>query len=148
MVSIWQNAHAQYSAVSCKTMITSEFDKFSFHDAAVDKITRGDGTISIEFEDAFMSKEHSESGGKDWIIDQGVLHLGNVSKEVPLFWYDNIKGKSHPSPELPLDEITNLEFNGVLFEFGGFLNREPWVQWQVYATKFKIEIKGKHVAHS
>ncbi|WP_353669145.1 hypothetical protein [Marinomonas sp. THO17] len=95
-----------------------------------------------------MSKEHSDSGGNDWIIDQGVLYLGNVSKEVPLFWYDNIEGKPHPSPELPLDEITNLEFNGELFEFGGFLDREPWVQWQVYATEFKIEIKGKHVAYS
>lgn len=129
-------------------MITSEFDKFNFHDAAVNKITRGKGSISIEFEGAFMSKEHSESGGNDWVIDQGVLHLGNVSKEVPLFWYDNIEGKPHPSPELPLDEITNLEFNGVLFDFGGFLNREPWVQWLVYATEFKIEIKGMHVAHS
>lgn len=129
-------------------MITSEFDKISFHDTAVGKITRGNGSISIEFKGAFMSKEHSQSGDNDWIIDQGVLHLCNVSKEVPLFWYDNIEGKPHPTPELPLDEITNLEFNGELFEFGGFLNREPWVQWQVYATEFKIEIKSNHVAHS
>ena len=128
-------------------MIKSEFDKFSFHDAAVEKITRGDGSISIEFEGAFMSKDHSESGGNDWIIDQGVLHLSNVSKEVPLIWYDNIDGKPHPSPEFPLDEITNLEFNGELFEFGGFLEREPWIQWQVYATEFKIEIKCKQLAH-
>lgn len=129
-------------------MITSEFDKFSFHDAAVDKVTRSNGTISIEFEGAFMSKEHPESGGSDWAIDNGVLHLCNVSKEVPLFWYDNIEGKPHPNPVLPLDEITTLEFNSSLFDFGGFLNREPWVQWQVYATAFKIEIKGKHIEHS
>ncbi|MEL4246938.1 hypothetical protein [Shewanella xiamenensis] len=95
-----------------------------------------------------MRKEHPESGGNDWIIDQGVLHLVNVSKEVPLFWYDETEGKVHPSPEQPLDEITNLEFNGELFEFGGFLNREPWVQWHVYATEFAIEIKGKHIVHS
>jgi len=129
-------------------MITSEFEYFSFHDAAVDKITRAGGTISIKFEGAFMSKNHSASGGEDWVIDQGVLHLCNVSKEVPLFWYDHIEGKPHPKPELPLDEITTLVFNGELFDFGGFLKREPWVQWQVYATGFKIEVKGKHVAHS
>lgn len=129
-------------------MITSDFDKFSFHDTAVKKITRSSCTISIEFEGAFMSKEHPESCGSDWTIELGVLHLCNVSQEMPLFWDDNIEGKPHPNPELPLDEITNLEFNGSLFDFDGFLNREPWVQWQVYATAFKIEITGKHLARS
>ena len=129
-------------------MITTEFDKLSFHDAAVENITRSNSTISIEFEGAFLSKEHPSAGGKDWIIEKGILHLRNVSKEVPLFWYDNIEGKPHPEPELPLDEITNLDFNGVLFEFRGFLNREPWVEWQVYATEFEIEIKEKHIVHS
>lgn len=129
-------------------MITSEFDKFSFHDAAVEKISRENGIISIKFEGAFMSKDHSASGGIDWVIDQGILHLCNVSKELPLFWYDNVEGKPHPKPEFPIDEIMNLDFNGQVFEFGGFLNREPWVQWQVNATEFKIEITCKHAAHS
>jgi len=129
-------------------MITSEFEKINFHDASVAKITRGKGTISIEFESAFMSKKHSESDGNDWIIDHGVLHLCEVTKEVPLFWYDNNEGKPHPEPELPLDEITTLEFDGNVFHFGGFLKHEPWVEWQVYATNFKIEINSKHVAHS
>ncbi|WP_461535282.1 hypothetical protein [Spongorhabdus nitratireducens] len=129
-------------------MITSEFDKFCFHDARVIEITRDNGSISCEFESAFMSKDHPESGGNDWVIDQGVLQLCNVSKEVALFWYDSIEGKSHPRPELPLDEISSLEFNGAVFDFGGFLNREPWAQWLVYASEFKIEIKSKHIESS
>jgi hypothetical protein len=129
-------------------MITTEFDKFSFHDSSVEKVDRSPGIISIEFENAFMSKDHPEANATDWLIDSGVLHLCNVTSEVPLFWYDNIEGKPHPEPQLPIDEIMNLEFNGKQFEFGGFLKSEPWVQWLVNATEFKIEIKGKHVAHS
>ena len=129
-------------------MITTEFDKFSFHDSSVEKIDRTAGMISIEFENAFMSKDHPEANGTDWQIERGVLHLCNVTSEVPLFWYDNIEGKPHPEPQLPIDEIMKLEFDGKQFEFGGFLKSEPWVQWQVNATGFQIEIKGKHVAHS
>ena len=111
-------------------------------------VTRSNGVVSIEFLGAFMDKSHPDSGGVDWVIDKGVLHICNVTKEVSLFWYDNIEGKKHPKPEIPLDEITTLGFDGRLFEFGGFLNHEPWVQWQIYATNFKIEIIGKHPRHS
>jgi hypothetical protein len=129
-------------------MITAEFDNFSFHDATVSNVNRKPNSISIVFENAFMSKGHSESEDKDWNIDSGVLHLSNVSKELALFWYDNIEGKPHPEPELPLDVIMNLDFDGKIFKFGGFLNNEPWAEWQVYATEFKIEINSRHVVHS
>ncbi|MFC3195949.1 hypothetical protein ACFODZ_16965 [Marinicella sediminis] len=129
-------------------MITTNFDKLSFHDASIEKIDRKPGEISIEFEGAFLSKEHPDSKGEDWVIESGVLHLLNVTDELPLFWYDDKEGKPHPSPDFPIDEVMNLDFNGDTFEFGGFLNREPWVQWVVNATGFKIEIKGSHSAYS
>jgi len=129
-------------------MITTDFDKFSFHDASVEEIARSPGVISIDFEGAFMSNEHPEANGVDWFIDKGILHLSNVTSELPLFWYDDIEGRPHPEPELPIDEIMNLDFDGSKFEFGGFFKHEPWVQWTVNATRFKIEIKSKHLAKS
>jgi hypothetical protein len=77
--------------------------------------------ISIQFENAFMNKVHPDANGTDWLIDSGVLHLCNVTSETPLFWYDDIEGKPHPEPLLPIDEIMKVEFNGSQFEFGGFL---------------------------
>ena len=129
-----------------KEMITTNFEKLSFHDASIGKVDREPGAISIEFEGAFLSKEHPYSNGEDWVIECGVLHLLNVSSELSLFWYDDNAGKSHPTPDFPIDEVMKLDFDGKTFEFGGFLNHEPWVQWVINATEFKIDIKGKHKA--
>jgi len=127
-------------------MITKDFDKFNFHDASIEKITRYTGVISIDFKGVFMSKEHPESDGVNWFIDKGVLQLCNVTSELPLFWYDDIEGKPHPEPELPIDEIMNVGFDGNVFEFRGFLRHTPWVQWTVNATQFKLEMKSKYLA--
>ena len=42
-----------------ENMIITDFEKFSFHDASVEKFSRVQEWISIEFEDAFMNKDHS-----------------------------------------------------------------------------------------
>ena len=129
-------------------MITTDFDKLSFHDATIEGITRGLRVISIEIEGAFMSKEHPKAEGIDWFIDKANLQLCNVTSEWLLFWHDDIEGKTHPQPELPLDEIMNLNFDGSTFEFGGMLKSIPWVQWTINATEFKLDIRTKHTGKS
>lgn len=124
-------------------MITTDFDKLSFHDALIESIQKEEGIISIRFKGGFMSKNHPDSEGKEWEIRNGVLHFCNVSKEVPLFWYDDVKGQPHPQPDFPLDKIMDIEFDGTKFEVGGYLDSEPWVQWFVYASEFKVEIIEK-----
>ena len=66
-------------------MIITDFEKFSFHDASVEKFSRVQEWILIEFEDAFMNKYHPRSNDEDWFIDLGLLHLCNVTSESPLF---------------------------------------------------------------
>ncbi len=128
-------------------MITTEFEKLDFHDASIDSIDREEKNISIRFSGALLRKEHSYSGGNDWNIDQGILRLLTVLNEESIFWSGNQEAKPHLEPEFPLDEITNLEFDGSIFKFSGFLKREPWMTWNVTANSFEVEIieKSNHV---
>ena len=123
-----QSQQSELGKSQLKNMIITNFKKISFHDASVEKFSRVQEWISIEFEDAFMNKDHSRSNDEDWFVDSGLLHICNVTSESPLFQYDNVEGKQHPELELPIEEIMNLEFNGNVFEFGGFLKNEPWLQ--------------------
>jgi len=77
-------------------MITTDFEKLSFHDSSIENINRIGDSIIIEFKGAFLSKDHPESGGHDWWIDEGKLTLLNVAGEEAKFWYDNKEGKPHP----------------------------------------------------
>jgi len=129
-------------------MITTDFEKLSFHDSSIERIDRTDDSIEIEFKGAFLSKDHPNSGGCDWWIDEGILKLLNVTGEESKFWYNDKEGKPHPKPEFPIDEIMNLDIEGEYFKFGGFLEREPWVEWYVKSSKFEVEIVTKHKIHS
>jgi len=129
-------------------MIHSHFDKLSFHDASIEKIVRADGSIVIEFKGAFLSSEHPESNGSNWVIEEGVLTLTGVTSEKTLFWYDDKEGKAHPSPDLPLDEIMELKYSDSMFSFAGFLDKEPWAEWFVGATGFNISITAKSIPSS
>lgn len=129
-------------------MITTDFDKLSFHDSSIENIERDGSSLTIEFKGAFLSKDHPDSKGRDWWIDEGRLRFLNVSGEEAKFWHDNKEGKAHPKPEFPLDEITNLDIEDGQFKFGGFLEREPWVEWNVKATEYEIEVISKHQLHS
>ncbi len=124
-------------------MITTEFEKLDFHDASIDSINREEKNISIRFSGALLRKEHSNSDGDNWKIDQGILCLFSVSSEESIFWYGNQEAKPHPEPEFPLDEITILEFDGSIFKFSGFLRGEPWMTWNVTAKSFEVEIIEK-----
>ena len=129
-------------------MITTDFDKLSFHDSSIEKTERIENTIAIEFKGAFISKDHPDSEGRDWWVNEGKLRLLNVFGEEAKFWYDDKEGKPHPKPEFPLDEITNLDIESGFFKFGGFLEREPWVEWNVKANQYEIEVISKHEIHS
>jgi hypothetical protein len=76
-------------------MITTNFEKLSFHDSSIENISRVEDSIIIEFEGAFLSKDHPDSGGCDWWIDEGILRLLNVAGEEAKFWYDDKEGKPH-----------------------------------------------------
>jgi hypothetical protein len=59
-----------------------------------------------------------------------------------------IKKESHiKKPDFSIDEIMNLDIEGDYFKFGGFLEREPWVEWYVKSSKFEVEIVAKHENH-
>lgn len=125
-------------------LITTDFEKLKFNGASVEAINRDNGSVTIELKGAFISKEHPQSEGSDWLIDEGLLRLLNVSSEEAFFWYDSKESKPHPNPEYPLDEITKIDMENGVFKFSGLLDREPWVEWNVYANNFEFEAVAKH----
>ncbi|MCG8392537.1 MAG: immunity 50 family protein [Pseudomonadales bacterium] len=119
--------------------ITRDFDKLSFHDAEVVKIVRKNGTISIEVSGVFISREHPESKGKDWISEAATLVLLGVKEEVAKHWDDTKEAKPHPEPEFPLDEIMHANFENGVFHFDGFRETFPWCEWFITAEGFLLE---------
>ena len=119
-------------------MISSHYENLSFHDASIENIERGEGFISLKIKGVFISKEHPDSKGIDWFVEEGILKLSEVTSERATFWDDDKEAKQHPEPEFPLDEIMNSSFNGEVFSFDGFLKTEPWYEWFVSCRSFEL----------
>lgn len=129
-------------------LITTNIEKINFNGASVEAINRDSGLVAIEFKSALLSKEHPQSEGSDWMIEEGVLRLLNVSSEEAFFWYDGKESKPHPNSEYPLDEITRIEMENGVFKLSGLLDREPTVEWNIYANNFELELVDKHKTSS
>ncbi|MEE2603694.1 MAG: hypothetical protein VX595_11575 [Pseudomonadota bacterium] len=120
--------------------IPRDFDKLSFHEAEIVKIVRNNRTISIEVSGVFISREHQESKGKEWISEAATLVLLGVKAEVAKYWNDAKESNPHPDPEFPLDEIMHANFENGVFHFDGFRETVPWYEWFITAEGFLLEI--------
>lgn len=129
-------------------IISTDFDKLSFHDASIEKIDRTNDEIHISFEGGVVGKKHPDAHNCEWVIERGILKLLGVSNEEAKYWDDTKQGKPHPSPQLPLDEIMSVSFDGEIFTFEGFLETQPWYEWFVKGNGFELEVLSKHEFNS
>lgn len=77
-------------------VISNHFDKLSFHDAAIKRIERGEGVVSLFVEGAFISEDHPRAEGMNWFVEEGILKLVGVQNENAAFWDDEKYAKPHP----------------------------------------------------
>ncbi|MCG9633039.1 hypothetical protein [Vibrio sp. Isolate30] len=118
--------------------INTDFEKMNFHDVSIEDVSRIDSKIIIALSGIFISKEHPSSNGSDLIVQNGVMTLYNVSNEKSLTWLNNGAPVSHETPEYPIDEIMNANFDGSTFHFNGFKEMVPWHEWFIQATSFNL----------
>lgn len=122
--------------------LSTDFDKIGFHDASIEKVERQPGSIVLELKGGFISREHQNSKGHDWNVEEARLEIRGVTEEKAIFWDDDKIAKDHPDPDLPLDEIMNANFKEGVFLFDGFKKTEPWYEWMISASSFILEVRN------
>lgn len=121
--------------------ITTDFEKLGLHDASIEKIERKPGSVTLEIEGAFISKDHPGSEGQDWEVQKATLTILGVTEERAVYWDDDKGPKAHSEPEFPLDEIMHAHFVDGVFSFDGLKQTVPWCEWFITANSFIFEVK-------
>lgn len=116
-------------------------EDIDFDGAEIESISRNGKTINVIFNNCILFSRHPNSSEYKGKINGLTIAFDNVTNEESKKFIG--VGISEPyDGDKPLETIELLTKEGVYFEFGGYVDGEPWYQWSFDAESYSLNLKS------